>query len=417
MQVNGGAYSQVYVSAEKKYAVKKCVDTFTVVSAFFLLREGLLMKHGLGPKLCGILVRPTRFGLYSFRGYIMEFVDFCLQRHQVQNTGYFLDVAQSLDAMHSLGVVHGDIKPANILISAQVDSLAKRKAFLSDFGLSGYASNCGPAPGQFLDVLYTPPFRAPELLFGSLHVECSADVWALGITMYVSLWDPKCSLLKLTDTKLILDTLYDLVPPDELRRARLFSELNRKQSKPQPDIIVNAIVECLNWNPKYRARAKDIIKVLDQHKPEDKQYDTFTIPEPLEGTQVLSEAYFMLPLERTKTDLIDFKHTKATMGHSFVPQTAPKHLELIQVVLKNLCTLLHIEPNQDLVSLSCEFLEPIEKAHHDRQQNCACACVLALYTVRESTLLKFEWIAKVMNTTFGKTVEYLDDALVRVLLY
>ncbi|MFA6633022.1 MAG: serine/threonine-protein kinase [Kiritimatiellia bacterium] len=83
-----------------------------------------------------------------------------------------LDVADGLSALHREGLVHGDIKPANIVLDR--DGNAK----LVDFGLSGMTRHDGQ--GNFIG---TPFFIAPELLHGVADTHQS-DLYSLGATLY-----------------------------------------------------------------------------------------------------------------------------------------------------------------------------------------------------------------------------------------
>lgn len=83
-----------------------------------------------------------------------------------------LDVAEGLTALHREGLVHGDIKPANIVLDR--DGNAK----LVDFGLSGM-TRCD-SRGTFIG---TPYFIAPELLRGMADTHQS-DLYSLGATLY-----------------------------------------------------------------------------------------------------------------------------------------------------------------------------------------------------------------------------------------
>lgn len=83
-----------------------------------------------------------------------------------------LDVAEGLSALHRENLVHGDIKPANIVLDR--DGNAK----LVDFGLSGMTRHDGQ--GNFIG---TPFFIAPELLQGVDDTHQS-DLYSLGATLY-----------------------------------------------------------------------------------------------------------------------------------------------------------------------------------------------------------------------------------------
>ncbi len=78
----------------------------------------------------------------------------------------------ALMAIHEAGVLHGDIKPANILL-ADRDLWGSWK--LADFGVA----HDGSRPKSRLG--FTPRYAAPERLDG--HFAPPADVFALGMTL------------------------------------------------------------------------------------------------------------------------------------------------------------------------------------------------------------------------------------------
>ncbi len=83
-----------------------------------------------------------------------------------------LDVADGLSALHREGLVHGDIKPANIVLDR--DGNAK----LVDFGLSGMTRR-----DRYGNFVGTPNYIAPELLRGDADTHRS-DIYSLGATLY-----------------------------------------------------------------------------------------------------------------------------------------------------------------------------------------------------------------------------------------
>ena len=79
--------------------------------------------------------------------------------------------------MHSLGLVHGDIKDENILI----DENGKVK--LIDFGSASFYTG-----QKFTRFLGTIPYASPEILRGDKFYDGpSAEVWALGCCLYTML--------------------------------------------------------------------------------------------------------------------------------------------------------------------------------------------------------------------------------------
>ena len=98
----------------------------------------------------------------------------------VQVAGFISPVASALDAAHGVGLVHRDVKPANILVDARQGR--PDHVYLSDFGVSkGAISSVSlTAAGQFLG---TPHYSAPEQIRG-LAVDGRADQYALACVAY-----------------------------------------------------------------------------------------------------------------------------------------------------------------------------------------------------------------------------------------
>ena len=97
-----------------------------------------------------------------------------------------LNIALGIKFLHSKKIIHGDIKPQNILI---YNNIAK----ISDFGLSCYEYHIP------FKILYTKEYRPPETDYS-----VKSDIWAFGCTLY--------EINKLDkSTELINDNKYELL--------------------------------------------------------------------------------------------------------------------------------------------------------------------------------------------------------------
>ncbi|GAA1616571.1 serine/threonine-protein kinase [Catellatospora bangladeshensis] len=153
--------------------------------------------------------------------------------------------ADGLAAAHARGVVHRDIAPGNILLTADGVKII-------DFEL------CAPAGSDEYDadgqLIGTPPYVSPERLDGR-SVQPAADVYALGVLLYRML---SGTLPWRADNAVALMTAPRLRPPTPLPPVAGL-----------PQELADAVAACLADEPGQRPTAADLAHMLAAHTPED----------------------------------------------------------------------------------------------------------------------------------------------------
>jgi formylglycine-generating enzyme required for sulfatase activity/predicted Ser/Thr protein kinase len=117
---------------------------------------------------------------------VMEFVRGETLRQRIERRGrsspaeavaILLQAARALAAAHAEGIVHRDIKPDNILLSA------RGSIKVADLGLGRLGEAAGGATASMVR-MGTPPYMPPEQWLALGRVGPPGDVWALGATLY-----------------------------------------------------------------------------------------------------------------------------------------------------------------------------------------------------------------------------------------
>jgi serine/threonine protein kinase len=88
-----------------------------------------------------------------------------------------LDVLSALEAAHAEGIVHRDVKPANVLVSPD------GRARLTDFGIATTTGDSSLTTQGAL--IGSPSYMAPERAAGGQPAG-SVDLWSLGATLYTA---------------------------------------------------------------------------------------------------------------------------------------------------------------------------------------------------------------------------------------
>ena len=159
---------------------------------------------------------------------------------------YAVQIGQAVDHAHRQGVVHRDLRPPNVLVSA--DGVLK----VADFGTSRFLE----IAAHSTTVIGSPAYMAPEQFDGKAVF--ASDLYSLGVTMYQMLTG---ALPYDAPAPSDLDRLRsgELVTPPNLTRPSIPKRLN--------DIVMNAMAADLTIRYRKASDLLDDLKISTNSLP------------------------------------------------------------------------------------------------------------------------------------------------------
>ena len=205
-----------------------------------LLREARLASQIQHKNLIAVL--DAELDEKSSNSYIvMEYVDGVSIEHiladgpmlEERALEIISEVAEALKVASEHKIIHRDIKPANIMLSRTGEVI------VADLGIAKVESD----GKQNMDnaVLGTPNYASPEQLRSSHQVDCRADIYSLGATLYhmltgkrpfeaESVFGVMCNVLE-SD----LPMAHTINPEISLKTSELISRMMAKKREERPD--------------------------------------------------------------------------------------------------------------------------------------------------------------------------------------
>ena len=193
---------------------------------------------------------------------VMEYVDGVTLRDIVHTDGplpprraleVIADACQALNFSHQNGIIHRDVKPANIMIT-------KTGAVkVMDFGIARAIADTGNSVTQTAAVIGTAQYLSPEQARGET-VDARSDVYSLGCVLYEVLTGEPPFVGDSPVAVAYQHVREDPVPPS-LRRAGISPELDA--------VVLKALAK--NPENRYQSAAEmraDLVRVHSGEKPE-----------------------------------------------------------------------------------------------------------------------------------------------------
>ena len=248
-ELGDGAHARVYLADDQKLGRAVAVKVLNAEAAHSLEavqrleREGRVSAAINHPNVCAVSdVGRLDSGLpfLVMEHLAGETLANRLQRERHLPVAVAVDFAEQmllgLYAAHRLGIVHRDVKPANVFL---VDlGLGRHLLKLLDFGtayLKGAVAGAGEALTHVGLVVGTPEYMSPEQLRGLRDFDARTDVYACGVVLYEMIsgrrpfgglpFDQLCQAIAFMQAPPLL-TVAPFVPPPIARAVDIALAMN-----------------------------------------------------------------------------------------------------------------------------------------------------------------------------------------------
>lgn len=226
--LGSGGFGTVYLAEDtwidKKVAIK--VPHKQTLDFGELLKEPRLLAALGHPNIVSVITAEKQDNVFFI---VMEYIPGDTLENVIARDGalelsraldYTCQIANAVDHAHRQGVIHRDLRPANVLVSAN-DVLK-----VADFGTSRFLE----IAAHGTTVIGSPPYMAPEQFQGKAVF--ASDLYSLGVTMYQMLTG---MLPYDTPSPADLERLMrgELVEPPKARNAAVPAAIN--------DIVMRAL--------------------------------------------------------------------------------------------------------------------------------------------------------------------------------
>lgn len=147
---------------------------------------------------------------------------------------FFLGIIQGVEYLHLKGIIHGDLKPENVLVVGEARSPERWVPRVTDFGTVALIAHPVVLRGRAA-VVATPRYASPEHLEGVDSLVAASDIYALGLILHFLVTGKHAS-----DARSVQEAMFrvgDPVPEIHLvDMPEAFREVFRKAVQVQPEM-------------------------------------------------------------------------------------------------------------------------------------------------------------------------------------
>ncbi|GEM_PF-4867357 len=183
-EIAHGGMGVVYEAEDPRFSRHVAIKTVRGLerdefASELLRREGAIQAQLSPPRVPAVYGT----GIDGGRPYlVMEYVegptlaDLIDRRAPIREIVRILEhVAETVGLAHDKGIIHADLKPANVIAASD------GRVVLADFGLAHWKGQTAGRPGE---IVGTPLYMAPEQVRMEREIDPRADVWALGVILH-----------------------------------------------------------------------------------------------------------------------------------------------------------------------------------------------------------------------------------------
>lgn len=166
---------------------------------------------------------------------------------------YTIQVCEAVAEAHSRGIIHRDLKLANLFLTSSTDKRALVKVI--DFGLSRPIDRESKRITKDMSLMGTPAYMSPEQLRSADDIDTRTDLWALGVVLFELLTG---------------DVPFSGTAPEICSKVLTGTPRDVRELRPEvPAPLASVIARCLEKDRDLRfANVAELAEALDPFVPE-----------------------------------------------------------------------------------------------------------------------------------------------------